>query len=315
MGVPVHCLDGARGAGWAKRLRSLADARGVDVVHAHSPVAAIGARLALRRRRPALVYTEHNEWSRYHRGTYWGNVLTYPRNDHVFAVSHEVRRSIRAPRALTFLRMPPVETLYHGIDPEAMASWTASDGVREEFGLPPGAPLVATVANFKVHKGHGHLLEAAAIVRRELPEARFVLVGTGPLEQEVRRRVNELGLDETVIVAGFRDDAPRIAAASDLFVLPSVREGLPIALLEAMALGRPVVATATGGAREVVEEGTSGLLVPPAEPRELARGIVKALGDATLRRRLGEAAQRRAARFDVRGAVTRMQQVYEESTA
>src|SRR5207244_4326630 len=105
---------------------------------------------------------------------------------------------------------------------------TATDGVRDELGIPAGVPLVATVANLKVHKGHGDLLEAARIVRRSIPEARFVLVGTGPLESEVRQRTAQLGLEGTVVIAGFRDDAPRVAAAADLFVLPSIHEGLPI---------------------------------------------------------------------------------------
>jgi glycosyltransferase involved in cell wall biosynthesis len=312
-GVDVRCLDGRRGPGWIRRFDRLAKERRIDLVHAHSPYAAIGARLALAREQgPSLVYTEHNVWERYHRATYWGNLLTFPRNDHVFAVSEQVRRSIRYPGGLQWRRLPPVETLHHGPDQEAVAGWGSSNGVRRELGIPEDAPVVGTVAHMKVHKGHGTLLRAATAVRREVPGVRFVLVGMGPLEQDVRRQTRELGLDGSVLFAGFREDAPRVAGAFDVFVLPSDHEGLPIALVEAMALGRPPVVTAVGGSPEVVEDGRSGLVVPPRDPEALADRIVTLLRDPALRRRLGDAARLRASRFDIRHAVARMEAVYQD---
>ncbi|HXF74030.1 MAG TPA: glycosyltransferase, partial [Actinomycetota bacterium] len=220
--------------------------------------------------------------------------------------------SIRYPCALRRLRMPPVEVLHHGVDPHHLERWSNPDGVLADLGIPDGVPVVATVANFKIHKGHRHLLEAASIVRRSLPEARFVLAGVGPTEPRVREQAAALGLDGSVVFAGLRDDAPRIAAASDLFVLPSEREGLPIALLEAMALGRAVVATRIGGIPEVVEEGRQGILVPPRDPAALAEAILALLGDPGRRARMGEEARRRAADFDLRRAVRRIEDVYEE---
>lgn len=311
-GVPVVCLRGARGVGWIGRLRSLVPRRRIDLVHVHSPYAAIGARLALRRRHPRLVYTEHNVWARYHAATFWGNALTFPRNDHVFAVSQHVRASIAYPRAVGFLRMPPVEMLYHGIDTAAVDSWASTDGTRAELGIPPDAPVVGTVANFKAHKAHDVLLQAAAEVRRAVPDVRFVLVGTGLLEADLRRQAMSLGLGGTVVFAGFREDAPRVASTFDVFALPSTYEGLSIALLEAMALGRAPVVTRVGGLSEVVEDGEHGLVVPPGDPRALAQGLVRLLGDRTLRERLGEAARRRAMEFDIRRAVSRMEDVYED---
>ena len=311
MGIRVHCLDGARGVGWVGRLPALVGRRGIGLVHAHSPYPAIGARLGLRGR-GRLVYTEHNVWERYHRATYWGNVLTFPRNHHVFAVSEQVRTSIQYPGPLRALRMPPVETLYHGPDPATLALASAVDGVREELGIPEGVPVVGTVAHLKPHKGHQHLLRAAAEVRRARPDARFVLVGRGPLESELRQLTSRLGLDGSVVLTGFRDDALRIASAFDLFVLPSEHEGLPIALLEAMAIGKPVVVTRVGGNAEVVEDGVNGLVVPPENPPALAGAITLLLRDPPLRERLGEAARRRAADFDIRTAIRRMEEVYEE---
>jgi glycosyltransferase involved in cell wall biosynthesis len=208
--------------------------------------------------------------------------------------------------------MPRIETLYHGVDPAAMRRWGSSSGVREELGIPHDAPMVGTVANFRPSKGHLILLQAASLVRRTIPEVRFVLVGYGPLESDIRRRARELDLDGTIVFAGPRDDAPRVAGAFDLFVLPSVHEGLAIALIEAMALGRPAVVTRAGGLTEVIEHGKQGLVVPPADPKALADAIGHLLRDEDLRRQFGEAGRRRAGEFDIRKAVRRHEEVYAE---
>lgn len=312
-GLRVHCLGGGRAGSWMIRLRSLVRRSDVHLVHAHSPYAAVGARLALPKRRgPRLVYTEHNVWDRYHPATYWANLMTFHRNDHVLAVSDHVRDTIRYPRPLGFLRMPPVETRYYGIDRASVEQWRAADGVREELGVPAGAPVVGTVANFKVGKGHMHLLDAAATVRRAIPDVRFVVVGQGVLEPEVHRRAGELGLDRTMVFTGYREDATRLMGAFDVLAIPSQYDGLSIALLEAMSLGKPAVLTRVGGNPEVVNDGEHGLVVPAAQPEALAGGIVALLQDAALRERLGESAKRRAQDFDIRAAVRRTEAVYEE---
>lgn len=319
LGLPVHCLRGERGTGWVGRLRALVAQSGVELIHAHSPVAATATRVAAGGVRH--VYTEHNVWGRYHPATHAANLLTFSRNDHVFAVSEQVRSSVRYPGPLRALPMPPVETLHHGLDPEAVAAWEGSGGdgpgpgVRAELGIPEGVPVVGTVANFKAAKDHANLLHAAAKVREELPEARFVLVGQGPLEQPTRRLAAELGLDGTVVFAGFRTDAPRLAAAFDVFTLSSTYEGLPIALIEAMALGKPVVVTGVGGTPEVVSDGAQGVVVPPRDPAALADGLLRLLRDAGLRTRMGALARERAFDFDIRKAVRRMEQVYAELLA
>lgn len=311
LGVPVHCLDGMHGLGWIRRLRTLMKERAIDLVHMHSPYPAVGARLALHRK-ARLVYTEHNVWPRYHPLTYVGNLLTFPLNDHVFAVSDHVRESARYPRPLRFLRMPPIETLYHGPEAEEIDDSGPDGGVRHEFGIPEGIPVVGTVANLKAHKGLSYLLHAAVSVRRHVPGVRFILVGQGPLEQDLRREARALGLDGTVLFAGRREDVPRILHALDVFALPSIHEGLSIALIEAMAAGKPVVATRVGGVTEVVSDGTHGFVVPPADPRALSEAILTLLGDESLRTRFGEAGRRRASDFDISTAVKRVEQVYAE---
>lgn len=313
-GLVVHCLHGARDPGWLPRLRAMVVEGGFDLVHAHSPLPAIGARLVLPRRLP-LVYTEHNVWESYRWATRAANLLTFARNDRVFAVSERVRASIRYPGSLRMLPMPAVETLYHGYDPTAMAKPAAPHLLREQLGLPNGVPVVGTIASFKRHKGHVHLLAAAALVKRVVPEVRFVLIGAGPLEDEIRHQASELGLGETLVLAGYRDDAAQAAGAFDVFALSSLYEGLSIALVEAMALGKPVVVTAVGGLPEVVEHGRQGLVVAAGDPRALADGIVTLLHDGALRERLGENGRRRAAVFDIRRAVRRIEEVYGEMAA
>jgi glycosyltransferase involved in cell wall biosynthesis len=317
-GIAVTCLSCNHRAGlpgWAAELGHLIRREGVDLVHAHSPLPAVVARLAAassRGGRRRVVYTEHNEWPRYRWQTRWANMATYPLNDHVFAVSDGVRSTIHYPRRLRRLPMPPVETLHHGLDHATIQVERTADDVRASLGIPAGVPVVGTVANFKPHKGYDLLMEAAAKVRREAPETRFVLVGQGPALEDTRRRAADLGLDGSVVLTGFREDALELCSALDVFTLASLNEGLSISLLEAMALGKPSAVTRVGGIPEVVRDGVEGFLVPPGDPAALADRIVALLQDDDLRSRMGEAARERARSFDIRLAVRRMEAVYEE---
>jgi glycosyltransferase involved in cell wall biosynthesis len=311
-GVETRCLDGSRGIAWVGRLRRLVMDECFDLVHTHSPVAASLARVALGSDGSAIVHTEHNVWERYHRATYWSNMLTFPRNRHVFAVSDHVRASIRYPQALVGLRMPPVETLYHGIDQDSIGGWFSPNDVREELGIPADAPVVGTVANFKSHKRLDQLLHAAKRVRREVPAVRFVLVGQGQLEMQLRGLTHQLGLDDTVVFTGFREDAQRVCSAFDVFALSSEHEGLSIALIEALALGKPAVVTEVGGLTEVIQHERQGYTVPLHEPATFADRIAQLLRDPELRSRMGQEGRLRAETFDIRRSVRRMERVYEE---
>lgn len=311
-GVPTRCLDGSRGVAWVGRLRRLMAHGRFDLVHAHSPVAATAARATVLAGGPPIVYTEHNVWERYHRLTYWANLLTFGRNRHVFAVSDHVRDSIRYPAGLAGLRMPPVETLYHGIDRSSVEAWAALNGVREELHIAPDAPVVGTVANFKSHKRLDQLLRAAALVRRYVPGVRFVLVGQGPLEPELRRLARRLRLDDTVVFTGFREDAQRVCSTFDVFALSSEQEGLSIALIEALALGKPAVVTDVGGLTEVIENERQGYIVPVGQPLIFGDRIVRLLTDPALRSRMGDEGRARSELFDIRSSVRRIEQVYEE---
>jgi glycosyltransferase involved in cell wall biosynthesis len=208
--------------------------------------------------------------------------------------------------------MPPLEVLYHGPDPEVFLHHWSADGIRAELGIPEDSYVVGSVANLKAHKGYDHLLRAADEVRRQLPNVRFVLIGQGPLERELRLLASKLDLDGAVMFTGYREDAVRVASVFDVFVLSSIHEGLSIALIEAMALGKPAIVTDVGGLPEVVEDGRQGFVVPPADPRALSNRIVQVLRDENLRRQFGIEAQKRAQAFQIGNAVRRIEEVYEE---
>ena len=177
----------------------------------------------------------------------------------------------------------------------------------------PAVPhTVLTVARLDPQKGLHHLVAAAALV----PEARVMVVGEGPERRALETKIAHLGLGDRVHLLGFRSDVPDLLAGSDLFVLPSLFEGLPLSILEAMAAGKPVVATAIGGNDEAVVDGATGLLVPPGDPRALADAIRALLRDPERRRRLGEAGRRRAeAEFSATAMVRRVAAVYDELLA
>ncbi|HMN29275.1 MAG TPA: glycosyltransferase, partial [Caldilineaceae bacterium] len=145
-----------------------------------------------------------------------------------------------------------------------------------------GQPIILTVARLDKQKGHSDLLKAAV----QVPEASFVLVGDGPERAQLEEQSRTLGLERRVCFLGYRQDIPALLADCDLFVLPSRYEGLPLAVLEAMAAGKPVIASAIPGTREAVVDGESGVLVPPADPAALAAAIRQLLADPAQAQRL-----------------------------
>jgi glycosyltransferase involved in cell wall biosynthesis len=162
--------------------------------------------------------------------------------------------------------------------------------VRDEVsGLFPAPPrvVVGAAGRLSAEKGYGVLVEAAEAVARADPGVGFVHFGDGPLRAGLARKVSALGLDGRFLLAGFRTDLARLLPQLDLFVLPSFTEGLPVVVLEALAAGVPVVATAVGGTPEVVQDGVNGRLVPPGHPAALATAITSTLADEPARREMG----------------------------
>ncbi len=291
-----------------QRLVALLRREQIDVVHAHLPVAGIWGRIAARVAGVRhVVYTEHNVPQRYAMPTRVLNQRTYRMNEVVIAVSDEVRRAIEGYAN----GRPSIVTVQNAVDADALAAVPVDrDAVRREFGFSSDTLLVTTVGNMTPKKGHTHLLAAAVRVLAAHAGARFLLVGLGPLADSLKADASRLGLEGRFVFAGFRPDAVRLVAASDVFVLSSIHEGLPIALLEAMALGKPSVVTRVGGVPEATDE-TSSVLVRPEDPEALADGISALLASPELRTRVGaEARLKSRARYGVAQMVHAIEQVY-----
>jgi glycosyltransferase involved in cell wall biosynthesis len=204
---------------------------------------------------------------------------------------------------------------------EAIRQMLLADGVpadhtvtvHDGFWLPHQAPVVGNVAALVPHKGQRHLVDAAHLVVREVPDARFVILGEGELRESLERQVREYHLEKHLLLPGFRTDVLGCIKGFDLFVLSSVTEGLGSSLLDAMACSRAIAATRAGGIPEVVVDGENGLLVPPRDHAALARAIVRLLNDQALRRQMGEAGLSRVrSRFTVERMVAETAAVYTE---
>ena len=179
------------------------------------------------------------------------------------------------------------------------------------FWLPHGSQLVGNVAALAPHKGQRHLIAAMAIVVRELPDARLLIVGDGELRSTLQQQIAALGLERHVVLTGFRDDALGLMRSFDMFVMSSLTEGLGSAILEAMACERAVIGTSTGGIPEAVDDGSTGILVPPRDERAMANAILSLLRDPSRRVQMGAAGRARVVtHFSVEALVQGTARVY-----
>lgn len=199
-----------------------------------------------------------------------------------------------------------------GVDTDRFRATTSNAEAKSALGLPTDRPLIGTVGRLEPRKGTSTLVAALAALRASgHPDAALVVVGEGPLRAELAAEATRLGLGSAVSWLGDRADVSAVLAALDVFVLPSRTEGMSNALLEAMAMTRPLVATAVGGTPEVIADGTSGLLVPADDPAAMAVAIGRLLGDAAFAARLGAAARQAVEeRYGARSMVRRLEAVY-----
>ena len=261
-----------------------------DVIHAHDPMAVALAAMALtmntrQTTRPLLVAARRVDFHlKRHAFSKW----KYRQIDVFIAASNVIAGML----ADDGIPRDKIVTVHDGVNLGAIDQQPALD-VHAAFWLPHGAPVVGNVAALVGHKGQRHLIAAAARVVREVPDARFLILGEGELRVPLERQVRDLGLDRHVLLPGFRDDALGLQKSFDVFAMSSVTEGLGSAMLDAMACGTPVVATRAGGIPEAIVDGQHGLLVPPHDEGALANAIVTLLRDRPLRERLGSAGRQR----------------------
>jgi glycosyltransferase involved in cell wall biosynthesis len=182
-------------------------------------------------------------------------------------------------------------TIYNGIDIAVKRLDFDLWAKRSELGIKPANPIIGNVANLRTPKGHRYLIEAAALVCKELPEVKFLLIGEkgdGKLKAEIDGQIGQLNLENNVQLLGFRKDVQELLRVIDVFVLSSISEGLPLSVVEAMASSKPVVATNVGGLSELVISGENGFLVPARSPEALAEKILVLLKNRDLRESMGK---------------------------
>ncbi len=256
-----------------------------DIVHAHDPhgVAMAGLALSMSTQlaKPPLIASRRVDFHlRGSRMSRW----KYRQVDCFICASDAIRTMLIADG----VQETRAVTVHEGIDVSRVDAAPPAR-LHEELFLPHGAPIVGNVAALVPHKGQRHLIEAAALVVRHVPDARFVIAGEGELRPSLERIIREHRLEKHVLLAGFRPDVLSLHKAFDIFVMSSITEGLGTSLLDAMAAGRPIVATDTGGIPEIVVNGSTGFLVPPRDHQAMADAIVALLKDPGLRSRMGQA--------------------------
>ncbi len=180
-----------------------------------------------------------------------------------------------------------ISTIYNAVDPDEYSLTLANTNIREQYGISNTIPLVGVVGRFSQEKGHRYLIEALPKIIREFPELKVMLVGEGPLQDEIQQQVEKAGLKSQVIFTGYQSNVQDFYRAIDLLVLPSLSEGMPNVALEAMLFGKPVVATRVGGVPEVVVDGETGILVDAQNSEQLAAAIIRLIKKPAMRRDFG----------------------------
>ncbi len=212
--------------------------------------------------------------------------------DYYIAISHKIKE-VMVNDGIPDQR---IFVVHSGIDPQRFMQATG-DHLLSEFDIKENQKVVINVAHLAGHKGQNYLVRAIPRVLAKLPDTRFFIVGKGELMDELKETASELGLKRELIFTGFRNDVADFYKIADLCVMSSVQEGLGTAVLDALALARPVVATRAGGLPEIIEDGKTGRLVAPADPRALAEGIIELLTDSDLAKAMAGAGPARVQQF------------------
>lgn len=310
-GVRVIALDrGTRAdlVAWAP-LVSLLRREPVDILHSHKHGANVwGAVLGRLLRVPVVIAHEHAwSWEGQALRRVLDRELIARGADVVLAVSENARRRMVEEEGID---ARVVRLLPNGIPPLAPPS---GRDLRGELGIDPAAPVVGTVSVLRSEKALDLLIRAAGRLAPGFPGLRVLIAGRGDEEARLRGLVEELGLAETVLLLGPRDDVPDLLATLDVAACCSDFEGSPLSVMEYMAAGLPVVATRVGGVPELIDHGVHGLLVDPRAVDQLADGIARLLADTDARRKMGEQGRERQKReFDIDVTVRRLEALYEE---
>jgi glycosyltransferase involved in cell wall biosynthesis len=320
-GIQVHLLAGDRNAvaryTSSQRLKALIREQQIDVVHTHNSGPIIDALFAraTQLRRLAVVHTDHTrpDWpDRKHRmvleriaARVFGGIV---------AVSEDARNKLHEYEKIP---LEQIQIIDNGIDvarfsaPSKSSTEWLTEIKAEHF-----AHRIGVVAMHRAQKGHAHLLNAMPLILKQHPNTGLIVAGGGPLEQQLKAQTRALGIEPNVRFIGKRSDIVDVLWGLDIFVLPSASEGLPIALLEAMAARRCIVSTAVGAIPHVLDHGACGELIPPLSPEHIADAVNRLLDDGLRRQQLGDAALERVSRsYSIAATIRKYEELYERRLA
>jgi glycosyltransferase involved in cell wall biosynthesis len=308
-------IDPIRDVRALRTLRRLFRATRPDIVHTHSSKAGFLGRLAARQEpTPAVIHTVHG----------WSFHDYMPRRDRVLFTAVERLAAKWTDRIVTVSELDRNKGLAAGIGSREMysvihelndlAPFLEADDPpatsRARLGLPADAPVIGTVGRLSDQKAPMTFVRSAAAVVAKIPEARFVMVGHGPLRRQVERLVGDLGLSDRFLLTGVRADIPAILRAFDAFLLTSLWEGMPLVIPQAMACRVPVVASTADGNRELIRDGHNGLLAPPNSPEQFARRIVRLLLEKDLRDRVVDQGAQTTKGFTLAHTIPQLESLY-----
>lgn len=311
-GIAVHHLGrGKFDPRIAKDLVGLVRRRGARILHVHGYAAADFGRIAARVTGAALVLHEHFADPRMPVYQGLADRVLAPLTDRAIAVSGSTRDFLVQKRHVP---ADKVALIWNGAPLDEFAPVPAATArrVRADLGIPEDALVLGTVGRLSEQKAHHVLLDAAARVLPTRPRAWILIAGDGDRMPALRAQADALGIAARVVFAGHRADVPAVLGAFDVFCISSHYEGTPLALFEAMASGKAIVSTAVDGCREVLEDGSTGLLVPPRDPEALAAALARVADDAPLRDRLARMARDASRRYDIAECVRRMEDLYDD---
>lgn len=201
-------------------------------------------------------------------------------------------------------------TIHSGLELGSLQPSDTKNDVAKEFNIDKSDKLIGTVARLVPIKGHEFLVKAAPLVLQHYPDTTFLLIGDGPLRKKLENLAQQLNFFDKIVFSGMREDIPRLLNAIDIFVLPSLNEGMGRVLIEAMVLAKPIVATRVGGVPDVVEDGSSGLLVPPADPDALADAICTIMKNPALASKLASHAAICSQKFSHTEMIRQLENLY-----
>lgn len=290
----------------ARELDKFVRRKEIDVVHAHMARDYSLASYAARRRGTKFIVTRHVlfKLNRLHR-------RTLSRAACVIAVSQAVARELRTSQVV---KNDQIAVIHNGIDVERIQKTCSALHLQlflRSIGMPAGTPLVGSIGELRTLKRHDDFIRAAALILKEFPETQFVLAGVGEAREQLEKLVTELGLTDCFHFLGWLDDADKLLCAMDVFVSASETESFGLAIVEAMAAETAVVATATEGAKEVIEDQKTGVLVPIGDVQRIAQSVLNLLRDPEKRRTIATQSARSAAiKFSLTRMVDDIEKIY-----